>query len=200
MTGHDRFAARLRDRRPGIGLATLALLGIGLTSCHRAPSLPSAGQSSIRFVTAPPPPSAAHPKFSVKEGPPSDMFVDAMPIGTLASPDYPAAALAAHAGLVNVGVRITVDVGGRVSNVAPSLVALSIPNRFSRDFEAAVEAAVGQWRFKPAKIRHFEEAPDGESGTYTRVAREEKIETDFDVAFTFTAAGGVLSVPSGKNE
>lgn len=105
-------------------------------------------------------------------------------------PVYPPRALAARAGWATVGVRITVDGDGRVSDIAPSLLTLSTPGPFADDFQAAVEVAVRQWRFRPAEIIRLEkvETPDV---TYNRVASRERVETHFDLAFTFTASGGV---------
>lgn len=179
----------------------VVLAGLTWAGCrHAASSSPPAGQSSIRFVAAPAEAPVGESEFAVKAGPPRELFRDATPVGLLATPIYPPVALAAHAGQMTVGARITVDAAGRVSNVGPSLVALSIPSRFSNEFQAAVEAAVAQWRFQPARILYLEQAPDGDGGTYSRVAREEKTDTYFDVVFTFTASGEVLPamVDTGK--
>lgn len=177
------------------------LISLTWAGCRHVASVSApAGQSSIRFVAAPAEAPVGKSEFSVRAGPPRELFRDATPIGRLATPTYPPAALRARAGQMTVGARITVDTAGRVSNVGPSLVALSIPSQFSNEFQAAVEAAVEQWKFQPAKILHLEQAPDGDGGTYSRVAREEKIETYFDVVFTFTASGEVLPAVAEKGK
>jgi hypothetical protein len=110
----------------------------------------------------------------------------------LTTPVYPAAALKAGAGEVIVGVRITVDTDGRVSDVGASPAALSTPSPFAAEFRAAVDSAVEQWRFRPGEVRHLETV-HGPDGDYQRMASREKVAWAFDVEFTFNAAGVVLA-------
>jgi hypothetical protein len=66
----------------------------------------------------------------------------------------------------------------------------STPGPFADDFQAAVQAAVMQWRFWPAAIEKIEfvQAP---TVSYSRVLSTQKVESQLDVAFNFTATGGV---------
>jgi len=156
------------------------------SGCHHQPrSMPASGSASFVFI-APldlplhrevPRPAGQGEEAVVRE----DVFVDAEPLLPLAVPVYPPAALQAKAGWMTVAVRLTVDINGRVSGVAPSPVGFSTPSPFSDLFFAAVEQAVRQWKFVPARIH------SGEPGGETR-----KIEATGDVSFTFTSTGDVL--------
>ncbi len=75
---------------------------------------------------------------TVKTG---DYYREALSIMPLTTPVYPARALAAKAGMMVVGVRVTVDKDGRVSDVAPSLLAVSNPTKFDAEFQAAVRGS-----------------------------------------------------------
>lgn len=108
-------------------------------------------------------------------------------------PEYPARALARKAGKAQVGVRVTIDAAGRVADVSPSLFAISIiPPGFAEDFNRAVETAVRQWKFQPARIEYVETVSAG-GITYERVTRSENLETTVDLSFTFTATGKVAA-------
>jgi TonB family protein len=106
-------------------------------------------------------------------------------------PVYPPRALAGRAGAAHVGVRLTIDEKGRVTDVSPSLLAVTIaPPQYTEDFRQAVETAVRQWKFQPARIEYVETV--SEHGiTYERLKRVEKLETTLDLAFDFTTNGGV---------
>ena len=123
-----------------------------------------------------------------------DDYREAVPIEPLAQPVYPPHALAAKAGRMTVGVKITVDENGRVTDVVPSLLTLTTPGRFGDDFMAAIATAVRQWRFRPAQVEHVELVQNG-STAYSRVLHSEATDTHFDLAFTFTATGEVVSAP-----
>ena len=105
-------------------------------------------------------------------------------------PVYPKPALAAKAGRNVVGVHVTVDPTGRVSEVRLSMLVFSTPGPFASDFRDAVEAAVRQWQFTPARAEYFEIVHEGEA-TYNRVTGSENVETEFDLAFTFQPDGTV---------
>ncbi|WP_157772453.1 energy transducer TonB [Lacunisphaera limnophila] len=106
-------------------------------------------------------------------------------------PVYPARALAAKAGAAQVGVRVTVDAQGNVTAVRPSMLAISItPPAFADDFREAVEGAVRQWKFRPARVEDIEIVTGG-GVAYSRVLHTETVEAEFDLAFTFTTAGKV---------
>ncbi|MDI1250888.1 MAG: hypothetical protein PSV13_18635 [Lacunisphaera sp.] len=133
-------------------------------------------------------PVAAEPREPVS----MEQYEEASPIQPLATPVYPPRALAAKAGRVTIGVKITVDAAGRVSDIGPSLRAVTIPSRFDEDFQAAVRAAVSQWRFRPALSYRIEHAPMPDGSTYQRMIDRRRVETTFDLSFTFTATGAVL--------
>lgn len=126
---------------------------------------------------------------------PTNILVKAEPILPLATPVYPKAALAGHAGSALVGVRITVDFTGKVSEIAPSLLAFSTPGPFAEEFRAAAETAVAQWRFLPAEIRHLQPGKGPQENEYWTITQIDKTEMTFDVSFTFNATGEVLSAP-----
>jgi TonB family protein len=118
--------------------------------------------------------------------------INAQPILPLAAPVYPPVALKARAGMATVGVRITVDPTGRVENVQPSLALVTIPAAFAAEFQAAVEEAVKQWRFRPAEFRQLELVKDP-GGDFQRVVKRENVAWAFDVEFTFNVTGDVLT-------
>lgn len=168
-----------------------ALVSAWLAGCRHAAVAPvSEGTSSYKFVTPPPPPPKKK-EISIDGPPPATQTLNAQPILPLATPVYPPAALAAHAGAATVGVRITVDATGRVSDIRPSLVSLTLPSPFAAEFQAAVEAAVAQWRFHPGELRYLELVKDP-GGDFQRVTSREKVEWTFEVSFAFNAPGDVL--------
>jgi hypothetical protein len=168
--------------------------------CRHLPTPPSdTGASSFRFVEEPPVPPQ---KGNVTEGSNGPIieehFIDAEAIPPLAMPVYPAHALAAKAGLVTIGVKISVDTDGHVSDVSPSLLTFSTPTRYSDEFDEAVRVAVSQWRFHPAQRYTMRIFRTDEGGGPPKELHREKTETYFDLAFTFTASGKVLSGASIK--
>ena len=161
-----------------------------LAGCRAVP--PDTGSSAFAFVDAPPaPPPKPNAARPVAVAPSGEEFREATPFGKLAQPVYPPKALAAKAGLVVVGVRITVDTNGRVTDVGSSLVAFSTPGPWAQDFFAAVEAAVRQWRFRPAAIERNEYVQVPGLQPYSRLLSSENVETHFDLSFTFTESGAV---------
>lgn len=175
----------------GMMMAATLLVAAG---CRQVPVTPDPGRSSFAFVEG----AGDRAAVTVEEAKSGDYFTDARPIEPLTPPVYPARALAAKAGRVMVGVKITVDATGRVTDVGPSVLALSIPTRFDDDFQEAVRAAVLQWRFRPAQSYHVEVTRVAGGEPELRVTRREYAETYFDVSFTFTAAGTVLGGTPGK--
>ena len=175
----------------------LATSGLALVACRHAPTskAEASGESTFSFVEAPSPTESSG-KGEMATGPrqPVDVVVAAEPILPLAKPVFPAAALGRLRVPALIGVRITVDARGGVADVAPSLKALTMPGPFVREFQAAVEAAVAQWRFTPAERRHLVPGRGGPmKEDYWVVTRAEKTEAVFDVAFTFSGSGDVLS-------
>jgi outer membrane biosynthesis protein TonB len=165
---------------------------LSAAGCRHAP--PDTGASSFVVVEAR---RVAPDKVIVGEvGEPSpakysEDFRQAVPLkATVVLPVYPAKALKAKVGRATVGVQVTVDTAGRVTDIGPSLLTYNTPGPYAEDFHEAVRVAVRQWRFAPAEILQMETAKSGEF-TYQRIARSTKTETKLDLAFTFTANGGV---------
>jgi hypothetical protein len=125
---------------------------------------------------------------------PVDVKVKAEPIEPLATPVYPRVALGRVRLPLTVGVRINVDPSGRVAHVGASMVAFSTGGEFAEEFRAAVEEALAQWRFKPAEFRHMIPRTGSNGlGAYWQVTRTQPADDAFDLAFTFTAKGDVVS-------
>jgi hypothetical protein len=108
-----------------------------------------------------------------------------------ALPVYPARALKAKAGRATVGVHVTVGTNGRISSIVSSMLVFSTPGPFADDFRDAVEAALHQWKFEPARIEYIEVVQGTNGFFYNKVTRTELTESDFDLSFTFTADGRV---------
>lgn len=166
-----------------------------LTACHHAPPATEVkGSSSIRFVES----HAPTPTTPVAEVPAearlaTQALLVASPIEPLAKPVYPPSALGRETMPVAIGVRITVDAPGRVSDTRPSLAVISTPTPRAEEFRAAVEAAVGQWRFRPAELRRFVPMTDPTGAPAWALVGREKTDCTFDVSFIFQATGEVVS-------
>ncbi len=170
-------------------LISVTLLLAASAGCRHAPGPAASGTSDYRFVQPPP----AAPSTGKSEVAPEPLqrlqFHEARPIEPLVMPVYPARALAAKAGATTVGVHITVDESGMITDTRSSIWLVSLPGPFSEDFRAAVDVALRQWRFEPAETVEFEqEEKDGLSPL--RVLKREKVATEFDLAFDFTPGGG----------
>jgi hypothetical protein len=176
----------VKVRAIGSGLALL----LAMSGCRHVPA--DTGVSSFEVVK-PPPPRVTVETPDQKPVAASNMidFREAEPIRPLVMPVYPAAALKAKAGRAQVGVRVNVEASGRVGDIAASMLAASTPGPFAPAFRDAVEAAVRQWRFRPAQIIEQEEAPLPGGGSYKRVTHRESTEAQFDLVFTFTETGKV---------
>jgi hypothetical protein len=173
-------------------VAILWALSLGLVGCHHAPVVLDdklAGRSSFAFVEPPvgPPPASNGAAAQLLN---QSNFHEAQLQEPAPMPVYPAKALKAKARLSTIGVHITVDVNGHVSDIRSSMLVFNTPGPFADDFRDAVEAAVRQWRFKPAQSDEYEIVHEG-TATYNRMKRSEKVETEFDLSFTFTADGRV---------
>jgi hypothetical protein len=174
-------------------------LALALGGCaHDVTSARPAGNSSFTFVDAPAPGGRRSEVSLATEKEPLTVFVEARLVDPVAKAVYPREALSARADTALVGVRITIDVDGRVTDVGESFVSFSTPGPFAREFRAAVEAAVAQWKFTPAKRRHLEPVRLDEGGFFWRNAGEEKIESELNVAFTFGAGGEISTQPARK--
>jgi outer membrane biosynthesis protein TonB len=128
----------------------------------------------------------------------SEYAVPPEPILPLASPVYPKNALGSYKGTVTVGIRINIDRTGMVSGIEPSLVVFSTPNSYDRGFREAVETAVRQWHFLPARLLRPSTLIPIDGKEAAPMQDSETIDWSVDVAFTFTASGDVLSGLPGK--
>jgi hypothetical protein len=165
----------------------------GLAACHHARAPAPAGTSSFTFIDGQPdePPRLLRGSGSEQPRVPVDALVPAEPVLPLARPVFPPAARGKTALPMMVGVRLTVGTDGRVADVVPSFVAVSTPGPFAAEFRAAVEAAVAEWRFLPAEIRHLVPGRTPQGKDYWNVARTDKTEDAIDVVFTFSPSGEV---------
>jgi hypothetical protein len=171
-----------------VWVCAATLLATGLVGgCHPPfrPQEAATGGSSVRFLEEPA--SSNSVAVEVGEMKTGDYFQDARPIEPLALPIYPRTAR----GSATVAVRITVTSTGRVSEVAPSLRAVSIPNRFDAEFQQAARAALAQWRFAPAQSCHLEVTKNAAGEPVYHETLRENVETSFDLVFSFTASGEV---------
>jgi hypothetical protein len=171
-----------------VSFPILCLAALAAGACRHAPKPAMKGQSSVVFVDPPTrPPEPGGPTIEPAR---RSQWREATLKEPVVMPVYPQNALLAKAGRNIVGVRIIVDPEGRVRETRLSLLVFSTPGPFAEDFRAAVEAALRQWQFVPARAEYFEIVHDGQA-TYNRVTGSENVETEFDLAFTFTAAGKV---------
>ena len=189
----------VKPRGTGLKMRAIILcLSAALGACSHQSPVPRAGEGAFTFVAPQSSPgddiaSSAEPKVG------TDFAIAPEPIRPLATPVYPSAALAAHRGLVIVGVRITVDTMGRVSAVDPSLAIFSSANSHAGGFREAVEAAVAQWRFVPAQLQHVEAVKDNDGHDVLFLRPMGTTDWTLDVAFTFSASGDVVGgIPGMK--
>lgn len=172
--------------------------GLASPGCrHVAPT--EKGTSSFRVVEPRRPPPAVTSNETIV--PVSrEQYRDAEAKHPLVMPVYPPKALAAKAGAATIGVHVTVDASGAVVDIRPSMLAISVtPPKFADAFREAVETAVRQWKFAPARVHYIDVVTEGDF-TYHRVTRTERIEAEFDLAFTFTTSGKVEAGAAGKTK
>lgn len=168
----------------------LAVAFLLLAACRHAPS--EQGGSSFRWVEPPPaPPPATRAVEAAEQAARAQYREASVQEKTIVLPVYPARAFSAKVGAAQVGVHVVVDTEGRVTDIRPSILAVSItPPGYSADFEQAVEAAVRQWRFHPAKVEYVETVNE-QGFSYQRVTRTELLDAEFDLLFTFAPSGKV---------
>lgn len=175
------------------GLGFVALLA-GAAGCQHIPPPTPPVVAAVRFVDPPPPP-AREGNYQMKAAPATTRLLPAEAIPPLALPIYPKTIPAKERPAVAlVGLKIVIDTAGRVASSGPSLYVFSTPGPHAAEFQAAAEAALAQWRFKPAQLFQVKPAAGrrGEEG-YVNVTDEETIEWNFDVVFSFNAAGDVTT-------
>jgi hypothetical protein len=160
--------------------ATFAALQCGCQTGH--------GRSTIELLEPVAPPT---PKSDAKgDANAGSTIINPVPpsvIGSLAKPEYPASALAAHAGECVVFATITIGPAGTVTEVVPSWQRVNIPNRFSEQFLEAVRQAVRSWRFEPARDVYWEKDASGD----LKYVRTETVPSRVDIKFTFDSTGSV---------
>lgn len=162
---------------------------IVVAGCRHAPVREEGGRSSFTVVE-PPPVLPVGASAETTEPTHHGQYRDAHLRNPVTLPVYPARALKARAGRATVGVHVTIDAGGRVADITTSMFVFSTPGPFATDFRDAVEAAVRQWKFDPARVEYLETRTENDF-TYNRVTRTENVEAELDLAFTFTADGRV---------
>jgi len=152
--------------------------------------LPERTGTSSFTVVEPPPPRVTAATTASAELTSYRRYREAVPADTLTLPVYPRAALAAKFGAATVGVKVTVDEQGRVKDVRPSMLVFSTPGPYADDFFAAVETALRTWRFRPAAAIDWGTVVE-KGVKVERALHTEPVEAEFDLAFKFTASGGV---------
>jgi hypothetical protein len=176
--------------------ATLPILvTLSLTGCRLAtPSPADTGASSFTVVTAGRAPAERDVIVGDVGEPSASKYTEdyraAVPMKGQPLPVYPARALKAKAGAATVGVRVWIDAEGKPKDIGPSLLIFSTPGPFAQDFLDAVKATVSTWRFHPAESMQLERV-EKPGVSYNRISRSERVEAQLDLAFTFTATGGV---------
>jgi hypothetical protein len=171
-----------------------AVGGLLVPGCQEAPTrATSDGRATFAFVEAPAIGARSGSLELASERDAVDVLEAARPLEPLVTPHYPPQALRGGAGLMLVGVRIQVDADGRVTDIEPSLASFSTPGAFADQFRAAVDAAVWQWRFRPARRRHLEPVKLADGSLYWRASNEANVATALDLAVTFQASGEVMT-------
>jgi TonB family protein len=163
-----------------------------LAGCrHASDAHPARGVARFQILT--PRGQASNQAVVVlDEGQPREVITDAELMPPSPMPVYPPAALRSrHNGAV-VAVHIVVDPIGEVRAVSPSLKGFSTAGPFTKEFQAAVEAAVRQWKFRPAEAQTIESLRHADGRVERKIVRREPVEARFDLAFTFTSTGDVL--------
>ncbi|HYD84976.1 MAG TPA: hypothetical protein VEA63_13015, partial [Opitutus sp.] len=161
--------------------ALVALIGLGgLSGCRTAKT------ASFRFVD-PARLDAPIDASKVKIEEQTVIFIDATPIGTLATPDFPDGAWALPKSSLTVVVRVAVNEKGRAMVVGKSIGDLSLSTPFTAACEEAIHRAVATWRFEPAQLGTLEPQEDGRP----LLVSSSVTDTMLEVAFTFSPSGRV---------
>jgi hypothetical protein len=110
-----------------------------LAGCQHAPlATKIEGSSTIRFLESHgPAPTAPAGEVPADAKLATQVLLVASPIEPLTKPVYPPSALGRETMPVVVGVRLSVDTAGRVSDTQPSLVIISTPTPRAEEFRAA---------------------------------------------------------------
>jgi hypothetical protein len=173
-------------------VALLSLHALAVVGCHYAPS--AVGKSAFHFVDPQTPKSAARGAvYTLPDDTPQTFVEPAKPVEPLVTPAYPAGALGSSAGPILVGVTLSVDASGNVTDVQQSWKTFTSPGRYESDFRAAVDAAVRQWRFDPAQIQVIQRVQRAGRPDQYVVRRSDPTDWTFEVVFTFNDSGAVAA-------
>lgn len=184
-----------RSTRLGAGLALSGLIAGLLPACSHLPARPpTSGQSAVDFVE-PPPPASQKSEALLDVSEETARFRAPVILSDLVVPAYPASALVAHAGAATIDVQLTVGIAGQITDVSPNAVDLAVLGRFAAVFEDAIEAAVAQWRFRPAELVHLERGTDPQH-SYLRITSTEKVPAQLEAKFRFNESGMVSVDPN----
>lgn len=168
------------------GMLATALGCGGVAGCSTSPD--ATGRSSFEVLGPPPALLAPRPAEAVIEETRERIeFVPGHPCQSLATPVYPAQALAAGAGDYVLFVTLTVDETGRVGDVAPSWQRFRSDSPLAEVFFAAAKAAIETWQITPAHQIHYLKVPGGED----QYLHAEAVAQTFEVKFVFEASGRV---------
>lgn len=164
---------------------------VTLCGCQHSPVV-SEWQGGSSFHVVQPAPAAGATNAAVQDEA-TAIVVESVPAyldpTAVVRPEYPAGALAAHAGARSVAVTVWFDPEGKAVEVARSLNAFPITDEFSSEFFSAVEAAVMRWRISPPRNIFYQRESSGER-TYLR---NEPLPTSIELVFRFEASGHVKS-------
>jgi len=169
-------------------LSMVAALLAGFTGCSRRqaqiaePVVVEDGVASMKFITGP---RADVPEDQELQPP--------RPMGELALPEYPSAALAGHAADSIVYLRFVISKTGEVAKIRDIPDTVSTEGSFAVEFRMAAEKAVRSWKFQPAQWQWLEDGKDlnGDGAPdFSRVVKSERVRVYLDVRFDFRIAGG----------
>ena len=180
--------------KPIIGMFSrlaAAALFLMLSSCRQMTEKSTDGRSSFTFVE-PLPVKTGEARVAEPSNEPIivERFAEAEPIEPLVPAVYPRIARRPPAP-VTVGVEITVDPKGNVTDVGPSLQEIPITVLSDDQFYHAVREAVKQWRFRPAQRYRMRVPRVSEGGGAPYEISRETVECKFILRFTFTPTGAV---------
>ncbi len=192
--GSPRFGRGPDARRL---LATLLIGATAAAACARprgamavgAPPTAVGGDVGVRAI--PDPDRTREPL------PPDQEVVPPSGIPGNRLPAYPPEALREGWTPATEVVRIVIGVDGSVLTVSDSPLRGSTPGPHAARFRAAVEDAVQEWRFRPARWRRMVDGEDWDGdgvADYRKVVESREIPVYLDLAFTFRIVDGVGTV------
>jgi len=156
-----------------------------------APAAPSTGAVALRLVADPGTPGV--------ELAPDENYVPPQLLSSNPAPVYPPDLVPLHLKHHTVGLRITFNETGRVSDVGESPVAGSTGGQYQAAFTAAALQALEQWRCWPPEVRKFRPGPDGDGDgkpDFQIVVKRKVLRAYFDVSITFEVVDGLPTVKS----